>query len=308
MKATLISCLLLFSTYLLAQPPAMLAVNNNLFADETEITIGDWYVFMYSVVNEDVDYGNNDFAGSDFPSISMMPDTSEMNPYFLFVFRNASRGINTAYEGPNYKKKEIYSYRSKSGAWFVVPKEIPIHEDIWGFPVTGINFEQANAYVMWRNAKLQSDKKEKGKWLVRLPSVTEWESMARSAYELSVSKAKDQALKNDLKQVYEGNGRNSKGCLLMNIINDNPCENDKKYMTKARGGIFPAYSFFPNQYGLYCMQGNVSEMTSEQGVAIGGNYQLTAADARFNSKQEYKKPEVWLGFRCVAEMKKIRIN
>ena len=90
----------------------------------------------------------------------------------------------------------------------------------------------------------------------------------------------------------------------MNIVNDNPCENDKKYMVKAKGGIFPADAFFPNQYGLFCMQGNVSEMTSDQGIAVGGNYQLTAADARFNSKQEYKKAEVWLGFRCVAEKKK----
>jgi formylglycine-generating enzyme required for sulfatase activity len=304
MKTLLILTLFLFSFSLVGQPPAMLAVNNNLFADETEITIGDWYVFMYSVANEDIDYSNNDFSGSNFPSISMMPDTSLLNPYFLFVFRNASRGINNEYEGPDYKRKDIYSYRSKSGAAFVVPKEISIPEDVWGFPIAGISFDQAKAYVMWRNAKLQSDKKEKGKWLVRLPSAAEWENIARSAYEMAVSKVKEPSLKADLKQVYEGNGRNLKGCLLMNIVNDNPCENDKKYMVKAKGGIFPADSFFPNQYGLYCMQGNVSEMTSEQGVAIGGNFQLTAAEARFNSKQEYKKPEVWLGFRCVAEKKK----
>jgi formylglycine-generating enzyme required for sulfatase activity len=75
-------------------------------------------------------------------------------------------------------------------------------------------------------------------------------------------------------------------------------------MVKAKGGIFPADAFFPNQYGLYCMQGNVSEITADLGVSIGGNYLLTASDARFNSKQEYKKPEAWLGFRCVAEKKK----
>ncbi|MBI1768568.1 MAG: SUMF1/EgtB/PvdO family nonheme iron enzyme [Bacteroidetes bacterium] len=304
MKTLFVTCFVLFSFSLVAQPPAMLAVNKDLFADESEITIADWYVFMYSVVNEDIDYGNNDFNGSDFPSISMMPDTTLLNPYFLIVFRNANRGINSEYEGLSYKTIDIYSYRSKSGAVFVAPKEISVPNDVWDFPITGINFQQVKAYVMWRNAKLQSNKKEKGKWLVRLPSASEWENIARSAYELSLSKVKDLAIKNDLKQVYEGNGRNSKGCLLLNIVNDNPCENDKKYMVKARGGIFPAISFFANQYGLYCMQGNVSEMTSEQGIAVGGNFQLTAADARFNSKQEYKKPEAWLGFRCVAEKKK----
>src|SRR5947207_2893796 len=129
MKALITSCLLLLSIFLGAQPPAMLAVNDNLYADETEITIADWYVFMYSSVHEDNDYGLNDFDGSDFPSISMMPDTALLNPYFLFVFRNASRGINNEYEGPNYKEKAIYSYRSKSGANFVVPKENSIPED-----------------------------------------------------------------------------------------------------------------------------------------------------------------------------------
>ena len=305
MKAPLALTLVLFSFALIAQPPGMLRVNNNLFADETEITIADWYAFMYSVSNPDNDAAvMDDLDGTDFPFISMMPDTTLMHSYFRFVFRNASRGINHEYEGPNYSIKDVYSYRSKSGAWFVVEKGISVPEEMWNFPITGISFEQAKAYVTWRNAKLNRDKKQKGKWLVRLPSASEWESITRSAYELSVSKAKDQKIKDDLKLVYEGNGRNSKGCLLLNILNDNPCENDKKYMTKARGGIFPANAFFPNQHGLYCMQGNVSEMTSEQGTAVGGNFQLTAADARFNSKQEYKKPEVWLGFRCVAEKKK----
>jgi formylglycine-generating enzyme required for sulfatase activity len=304
MKALIISLLLLCSVSLLAQPPGMWEANNNLSADDSEITIGDWYVFMWSVTVQDNDYGLNDFKSSDFPSISMMPDTTLLNSYFRFVFRNANRGINHEYEGPNYKEKQVYSTRVKLGAPFVVEKGVVIPEDVFEFPITGISLEQVKAYVMWRNAKLHAEKKTKGKWIVRLPSASEWESMARSAYEASVNKTKDQAIKNDLKNIYEGNGRNSKGCLLMNIVNDNPCENDKKYMTKAKGGIFPAYAFFPNQFGLYCMQGNVSEMTSEDGVAVGGNYQLAAQDARFNSKQEYKKPETWLGFRCVAEKKK----
>jgi formylglycine-generating enzyme required for sulfatase activity len=288
----------------IAQPPGMVAVNNNLFADETEITIRDWYVFMYSAVNEENDYGLNNFSGSDFHSISLMPDTSAMDPYFKFLFRNASRGINSEYEGPNYVRKDIGSYRSKSSAWFVVEKGTRLPEEVWEYPISGLSFDQVNAYLMWRNAKLHGDKKEKGKWLIRLPTASEWEGIARSAYELSVAKTKDPLLKNDLKQVYDGNGRNSKGCLLMAIMNDNPCENDKKYAAKARGGIFPATSFFANQHGLYCMQGNVSEMTSSNGIAVGGNYSLTAADAHFNSKQEFKKAEVWLGFRCVAERKK----
>src|SRR5205823_6070787 len=113
---------LLVSISSIGQPPEMLAVNNNLFADDTEITIKDWYVFMWSVSNEDNDYGLNDFSGSDFPSISIMPDTTSMDSYFKFIFRNAARGVNSDYEGPNYIKKDITSFRSMSAAWFVVTK------------------------------------------------------------------------------------------------------------------------------------------------------------------------------------------
>src|SRR6266516_359091 len=124
MKKILLAFALFISFSSIAQPPMMQAVNSNLFADETEVTIRDWYVFMYSVVNED------DFNSSDFSSISMMPDTSSMDSYFKFVFRNASRGINSEYEGSGYTKKNITSYRSKSAAWFVVPKGTFVAEDV----------------------------------------------------------------------------------------------------------------------------------------------------------------------------------
>src|SRR5258708_12733302 len=115
---------------------------------------------------------------------------------------------------------------------------------------------------MRRNAKLHTDKKEKGKWLIRLPSANEWESIARSAYELSLTKTKDPVFEADLKQVYEETGRNSKGCLLMAIINDNPCENDKRYSVKAKGGIFPVHPFFPNPYVLNSIQENIPQIPS----------------------------------------------
>lgn len=51
---------------------------------------------------------------------------------------------------------------------------------------------------------------------------------------------------------------------------------------------------------------NVSEMVSEPGIAMGGNWK-TGATATDNTitvaSFEYDKPENWLGFRCVAVVK-----
>ena len=47
--------------------------------------------------------------------------------------------------------------------------------------------------------------------------------------------------------------------------------------------------------------GNVSEMTSQKGVAMGGNYELLSTQINLKKSIEYEKSERWLGFRCVAE-------
>ncbi len=102
--------------------------------------------------------------------------------------------------------------------------------------------------------------------------------------------------------ILKKDGRNNKGCLLLAIRNDNPCETDKEYAAKfSRGGLFPTTAFYPNTFGLYTLQGNTSEMTSTAGVAAGGNFTLGIDQAQFNSTQNFSRPEFWLGFRCVAE-------
>lgn len=169
--------------------------------------------------------------------------------------------------------------------------------DLWNYPITGISFAQANTYINWRNSIIRAVGQ---KWSCRFPSLAEWEKIAELSYEHAVKVYAGNA--QEYENIYKKTGRNSKGCLLINILNENPCENDKKYAAQdARDGIFPTTSFFPNVYGIFTLQGNVSEMTSVKGVAAGGNYSLPMDQAHFDSKQNYSKPEIWLGFRCVAQ-------
>ncbi|MFT4521200.1 MAG: sulfatase modifying factor 1 [Bacteroidia bacterium] len=115
------------------------------------------------------------------------------------------------------------------------------------YPVVGVNWHQANAFCDWRTRIMQRywDSEEMPlteHW--RLPTEFEWEYAARGGRD---------------NNMYPWGGpytRNSKGCFLANFK-----PNRGNYMDD--GGLYPvrADSYFPNDYGLYNMAGNVSEWT-----------------------------------------------
>jgi formylglycine-generating enzyme len=115
------------------------------------------------------------------------------------------------------------------------------------YPVVGITWHQARAFSHWRTGYLNDYYSSLGEPIVtpfRLPTEYEWEFAARGGRDGSM---------------YPWGGpytRNSKGCFLANF---KPGRGDYQ----ADGGVYPVkgYSYFPNDYGLYGMAGNVSEWT-----------------------------------------------
>lgn len=122
------------------------------------------------------------------------------------------------------------------------------HPKFDNYPVVGVNWLQANAFCHWRTGWLNRAYIESEEPIVnpfRLPTEYEWEYAARGGRDGNM---------------YPWGGpytRNSKGCFLANF---KPGRGDYQ----ADGGVYPvrAYSYFPNDYGLYGMAGNVSEWTS----------------------------------------------
>ena len=116
------------------------------------------------------------------------------------------------------------------------------------YPIVGVNWVQAEAFCHWRttywNDYFKSIEMPKVNPF-RLPTEAEWEYASRGGREFSP---------------YPWGGpylRNSKGCFLANFkpLRGNYSED---------GGFYPVRvtSYFPNDYGLYCMAGNVAEWTT----------------------------------------------
>jgi len=121
------------------------------------------------------------------------------------------------------------------------------HPSFGNYPVVGVTWKQAVAFCHWRTHK-QNSFLEKNKMAVesdfRLPSEAEWEYAARGGRSNSMYPW--------------GNyyARNKKGCLLANFKpgRGNYAEDGGFYTVKVD-------AYWPNDYGLYNMAGNVAEWT-----------------------------------------------
>ena len=121
----------------------------------------------------------------------------------------------------------------------------PAYDD---YPVVGVSWKQARAFSIWRT-QLFNDflRQYDGTWVqdFRLPTESEWEYAARGGLDLSS---------------YPWGGpyiRNTRGCFLANF---KPLRGN--YYDDGGIHTVPTMSYEPNDFGLYCMAGNVAEWTS----------------------------------------------
>ena len=139
------------------------------------------------------------------------------------------------------------------------------------YPVVGVNWKQATAFCEWRTHYMNSfleSKKKAPESDFRLPTEAQWEYAARGGRSQSP---------------YPWGGpylRNKKGCLLANFKpgRGNYPEDGGFYTVRAD-------AYWPNDFGLYNMAGNVAEWTSSLYYEGGYNFQHDMnPDIRWNAK------------------------
>jgi formylglycine-generating enzyme len=187
---------------------------------------------------------------------------------------------------------------TKSRSEFIVKRDIPVYPDslVWvrdfayeyndpmakqyfsspafgNYPVVGVSWRQASAFCEWRTHYLNAYLKGKNKPSAppfRLPTEAQWEYAARGG--------RSQA-------PYPWGGpylRNKKGCLLANFKpgRGNYPEDGGFYTVRAD-------AYWPNDFGLYNMAGNVAEWTSS--LYYEGSYNFQGdmnPDVHYNAKDQ----------------------
>lgn len=133
------------------------------------------------------------------------------------------------------------------------------HPAFGNYPVVGVNWKQATAFCEWRTILLNSFLSSKNRATesdFRLPTEAQWEYAARGGRSQSP---------------YPWGGpylRNKKGCLLANFKpgRGNYPEDGGFYTVRAD-------AYWPNDFGLYNMSGNVAEWTSSLFYEGGYSFQ-----------------------------------
>lgn len=197
-----------------------------------------------------------------------------------FDYKEASRRENAGVQRSKFIVKKDIEIYPDTLCWvrdFSYAYNEPMSKKYYGhpafgnYPVVGVNWKQATAFCEWRTIYLNSFLESKNKASesdFRLPTEAQWEYAARGGRSQSP---------------YPWGGpylRNRKGCLLANFKpgRGNYPEDGGFYTVRAD-------AYWPNDFGLYNMAGNVAEWTSSLYYEGGYSFQHDMnPDIRWNAK------------------------
>ena len=282
-------------------PPGSVWLHDNIFIDETEVRNLDYLEFLYWTSRKEPEKLK-----------AILPDTT--------IWRDSF----------NYNEPYVDYYLRH-----------PAYRD---YPVVGISYEQAVAFCEWRSDRVNQFiyVRENSKKLpknfdwdtlshfpvishFRLPTKEEWE-LASSAglpysyfplgYESVVDKNHIPVSNTIEFQTFFYNSKTK------NYFSNKKFAGSLDDPQLVSDVTTPVYSGEKNKFGIFNLLGNVSEIIADS-LFKGLNYETALDGSTFKMKKEnyqkvdstsnsydykytfrYQKPQAWLGFRCVCEVKK----
>jgi len=232
----------------------------------TEVTIREWMGFIV----------NNNYEHSLFPDSNVISNTTRK------IFDDLRNKDAFKYlKIVNYSGRMLQNYGPKgieASKNFKQLVESDTNYFSLDIPMTGISFDQVLTFCQWKKKVLSASTSQEV--TVFLPTIVIYQKLINNRDTV-----------------------NSQKCYLQNSLNCNCPSTDNKKNSKWQGTcLVQADSYFPNDLGLYGLQGNAAEMTNTKGVAMGGSFRHYARESFDDKCQGYSKPEDWLGFRYLVEI------
>ena len=288
----------------------LMSYGDTIFIDETEILIGEWLDYVY--YHNPYDYPNyvkcKNLSETEMEKLKTQKIESPLLPDL-----DVLKDFPTSYIFKGCKNCELLSFSSVSSK-----AELPFDADslknkaskkrilkYLRTPITGISYEQALKFCQWRtlvdSLRYGQPPKEKDYGYIYV-SVGHGESFI---FSLPTPEEFDRLNPN------QDSIANKKGIIADYNYKNATYSNDKKKIAENKEcgkTLMEPSSFFHSSKNVMSstldMQGNASEMTSVKGIAKGGSYYHYATESKKGINNNYTKPEAWLGFRCVAKLKK----
>lgn len=249
------------------------SIDNISSMDATEVTIKEWIFFII----------NNNFENDLFPNPSsvsnstrqLFDDLKKQKDFEYIEITDNGSLLKENYGSKGFRvTKKFKSLTEADTNYFSI-----------NIPIVGISFAQAQKFCEWREAVVNKTKVVKVD--IKLPSIEIYKKV--NVNKDSLCKAE---LHCDSCSGYQLNYSHNK-CTIT--------AKHKDFVTQGQG-LLRADCYWPSILGLYNIQGNVSEMTSTEGVSFGGSFRHFAIDSYSNKTQTYNIAEDWLGFRCLITL------
>ena len=183
------------------------------------------------------------------------------------------------------------------------------HPGFANFPVVDVSLADAQAFAAWLTKIYHTIEKRPFKQVkFSLPNEQQWTVAAKGGQNTAVfpwggpylRNAKGQALCNYLRYPETA---------IVNYLDEEEYKVDVQQIAPEMANAARIASYPANNYGIYDMAGNVSELTTtsfiesrEDITAKGGSFAQTGYWAQISTRQAFTKPNFYTGFRLVMEV------
>jgi formylglycine-generating enzyme required for sulfatase activity len=261
-------------------PPGTRFLREDRYLDETEISNIAWLEFLHYICR---DSSNSYYE-------SMLPDTTVWADLQIPLLQ--IQGYMGVVDTVQYSQYSSHYLRYPGSRYY---------------PVIGISYYQAQEYCKWRstavtisqNAQLQrTEKNYRTTYHYTLPTISDLEYASRELTGKQKLSNKTARLISKISKEFRKDQTFWKAAVKQSIA-----RNELGSEVFVSGVNIIGYIFDnANSLYFYNLIGNVSEMTDQEGISFGGSWLHTLEEIQALKTFPYRKPDYWLGFRCICSV------